>query len=308
MSDIVHNLKAYIVAIITIMIWASVYSVLSAVLRYIPAGELAFLRLAIAIVFLLPYVIFTRTPVPSKKYWGYLFIIGAFGFAGYFILLNLGQSQVGVGTSSFIIATTPIIAACLAVFFLEEKLTLLGCIGYTISLIGISLIVIGQGQKLYFQFSTAIWILLSAAFVHAIHFVIKKVCLYKLAPIQVVFYSMLIAAILLAPFSQGALKTLQTLHFNILCLVIFLGIFPSALAHLMWAYVLRNFPVSIATIFLNTISPMAVFTSYLWLGQKPSVYVLIGGALVILAVILVQAKQSQANPLIYQSSIQKTLG
>src|SRR5262249_36753662 len=88
----------YFLALISIIIWASVYSVTRVALQYISAGELAFLRLAIASIVLFPYAIIKGESIPKKKYWKDLFLIGAIGFASYTFLLNLGQTSVGAGT------------------------------------------------------------------------------------------------------------------------------------------------------------------------------------------------------------------
>jgi drug/metabolite transporter (DMT)-like permease len=67
--------------------------------------------------------------------------------------------------------------------------------------------------------------------------------------------------------------------------VIGLGIFPSALAYLAWAYVLTHVDLSRATMTLYLIPPTAMAIASFALGERPTLMI-VAGALVVLVSVL----------------------
>jgi drug/metabolite transporter (DMT)-like permease len=71
--------------------------------------------------------------------------------------------------------------------------------------------------------------------------------------------------------------------------VLYLGIFPSALAYLTWGIVLRDLPTVQASAFLYLAPPLAVMMGFVFFDQVPSLLACCGGALTITAVVVVNA-------------------
>ncbi|MNL52143.1 EamA-like transporter family protein [compost metagenome] len=67
--------------------------------------------------------------------------------------------------------------------------------------------------------------------------------------------------------------------------MIALGIFPSALAYLAWAYVLAHVDLSRATMTLYLTPPTAMVIASYALGERPTLMIVVGG-LVVLASVL----------------------
>lgn len=279
-------------ASLAVLLWASVYSGLRVALEGFPPGQLAFLRLLVGSIVLSAYAglagVRVRMPVPSN--WPRLALIGLVGFAAYYLLLNVGQQKVDAGTASFIINTTPALSAMLAVIFLKEKLRSLAVIGIAVSLAGVGLIAMNDGNGLRGDISPGALVLLCAAFVHAVHFILQKSALKTLSPFEVTVGSMWAGTLCLLPFATGLGATVADAAPGVIATAIYVGIFPSALSHLLWAFVLKHTPASTATSFLVLISPMAVLIGAVWLGETPSGLAWLGGALAISGVVMVQVK------------------
>ncbi len=83
-----------------------------------------------------------------------------------------------------------------------------------------------------------------------------------------------------APISQPPLWVVLDL--------IYLGIFPSALAYLTWSYAIQRLPVYRVSIFMYLVPPVAVVIAWLVIGEIPDPIMLVGGAMAIAGIGVVQ--------------------
>jgi drug/metabolite transporter (DMT)-like permease len=83
--------------------------------------------------------------------------------------------------------------------------------------------------------------------------------------------------------------------------VIYLGIFPAALAYASWAYFLSKMPASQASSFLYINPILSIVIAFFWIGEIPSVLSLAGGIIVLAGLALVSRggvkQKSDAAPI-----------
>ncbi|MGK7949536.1 MAG: EamA family transporter [Xenococcaceae cyanobacterium] len=72
--------------------------------------------------------------------------------------------------------------------------------------------------------------------------------------------------------------------------LLFLLVFPGAIAYLAWSYVLSQIPASVAGSYLSIIPLVALAISWLWLGEVPTITALGGGAVIFAGVLLVNQR------------------
>lgn len=68
--------------------------------------------------------------------------------------------------------------------------------------------------------------------------------------------------------------------------VVYMGVFPAAIAYLAWGYVLKKLSPNQATISLYALPLISTALGYVILGEQPSLISLVGGAIALLGALI----------------------
>jgi len=275
--------------VVTIFAWASAFPAIRAGLAAFGPLELGAVRFAVAAI---PAAIFLAVTLPRlperNELWR--FAVGGLGFVAlYTALLNYGELTVSAGAASFIINVSPILTALFATAFLGERFSRMAWAGTFISFAGIGVIALGEGDHLRFDMGALL--ILGAAFVTSANAIAQKPLFKRHNPLSVAAWNMVIGALALAPFLPAGLERAAVADAHGLFAAVYLGIVPSLIAYATWAIALSRLPASRASNFLYCVPPVATLMGFLWLGETPGLLGILGGALALLGVAIVNLRR-----------------
>jgi len=281
-----------------LLLWASAFAGIRAGMRLTPAGlpgpdgygpgELALLRFGTASLVLALYALAKRMRLPRLRELPLVALTGFLGISVYHVALNFGEMTVQAGAASLLISAAPVFTALLSVAVLKERLTGLGWVGILLAFLGVSLIALSGGRGLHF--TPGALLILLAATVAAVYSILSKRLLGSLGSLEFTCYSIWLGTLPLLVFLPGLLRRLPMAAPAATGAVIYLGIFPAAIAYVLWNYALARMPASLLASFLYLSPVLASLVAWVWLGELPALLTLVGGAIAILGVILVQTK------------------
>jgi drug/metabolite transporter (DMT)-like permease len=274
---------------VTIVAWASAFPAIRAGLAAFGPLELGALRFAIAAVPAAIFLLLARPPLPAlNELWR--FATGGVVFVAlYTALLNFGELTVSAGAASFIINVSPIMTAGFAMVVLGERFSPLAWVGTFLSFAGIGIIALGEGEGL--TFDRGALLILGAAVCTATNTIVQKPLFARHKPLTVSAWNMVIGAVCLSPALPNALSQASQADADGLAAVIYLGIVPGLVAYGSWAVALSRLPASRASNFLYCVPPVATLIGFLWLGEIPTSLGILGGALALGGVAIVNIRR-----------------
>lgn len=273
---------------LAIVFWASAFAGIKAGLVSYTPGQLALLRFLVGSATLGIYAAVTRMRMPDRADWPRLIVTGLAGFTLYHVALNYGEVRVSAGAASLIVASVPIFTAVLAALFLGERLRVLGWVGVGVSFTGVALITLGQGKGI--ALDPYALLIVAAAVGSSVYFILQKPLFGRYSPLEITTYTMWAGTVPMLVFLPGLVRALPHAAPSATAAVVYLGVFPAAIAYLAWSWVLARMPASITASFLNVSPVLAILIAWAWIHEAPSLLSIAGGVVAIAGVVLVNTK------------------
>lgn len=273
---------------LTIFVWASAFAGIRAGLEAYGPGQVALLRLLVASAALAVYAAWVRMRMPEARDLPVIALGGFLAFAVYHLALNYGELTVSSGPAAILVNTAPIFTALLATAFLGERLRIRGWTGMLVSFFGAALIGLGEGGGL--RLAPGTFLILISAISVSVYIVVQKPYLRKYGPLAFTTYAVWAGTLFTLVFLPGLPEAVLGAPLETTFAVVYLGLFPTALAYVTYAYALSRLPASRGASFLYLIAPVAFVVAWVWLGEVPTLLSVVGGAIVLAGVVIVNSE------------------
>jgi drug/metabolite transporter (DMT)-like permease len=273
---------------VTLVLWASAFVAIRHLASDFSAGALSLGRLLVGAVALGVVAVSRGLPRPTGRDWVGLVVIGVLWFGVYNVALNQGEHHVDAGTSVMLIQISPVLIALLATMFLGERFTLWLGIGLALAFGGVALISLAQpnGQNEL----VGVLLCLLAALVYSISLVVQKPLVSRLSALHVTWIACTIGAVVCLPFAGRLADDTQHASASDVWWVVYLGLFPTAIAFTTYAYALRHMTASSLGVTTYLVPPITIVMAWAFLGEVPPPMAFVGGALALVGVAVARRK------------------
>ncbi|MEU1531031.1 DMT family transporter [Streptomyces fagopyri] len=282
-------------ATVTVVLWASAFvSIRSAGAAYSP-GALALGRLLAGSVTLGTICLLRREGLPPREAWRGIALSGLLWFGFYMVVLNWGEQQVDAGTAALVVNTGPILIALLGSRLLGDAMPPRLVAGMAVSFAGavaVGLSMSGKGGSSVL----GVVLCLLAAVGYAAGVVAQKPALGRASALQVTTFGCLVGAVACLPFAGRLVHEVANAPASATLNVVYLGVFPTALAFTTWAYALARTTATRMGATTYAVPALVVAMSWLFLGEIPGVLTLAGGALCLAGVAVSRSRPGLSGP------------
>ncbi|GAB2749370.1 DMT family transporter [Streptomyces bullii] len=265
-------------ATVTVVLWASAFvSIRSAGAAYSP-GALALGRLLAGVLTLGVICLVRREGWPPRSAWPGIAVSGVLWFGFYMVVLNWGEQQVDAGTAALVVNIGPILIALLGARLLGDPMPPRLLAGMAVSFAGavtVGLSMSGEGGASVL----GVVLCLLAAVGYAGGVVAQKPALGRASALQVTTFGCLAGAVVCLPFAGQLVREAADAPASATLNMVYLGVFPTALAFTTWAYALARTTASRMGATTYAVPALVVVMSWLALGEIPGPLTLLGGAL-----------------------------
>ncbi len=280
--------------LVMLLLWASAFAAIRGALEAFPPGELALLRFLVASLTLAVINAVRGVSLPQRRDLPLIVLLGFLGITVYHVSLNFGEVIVTAGAASLLISSAPVFTALLAAVGLGERIGTRGWVGIAISFAGVALITLGEGEA--FRLEPRALIILLAAVSASVYSVLQKRSIVRYPPLAFTSYVIWAGTIPMLIFLPGLLPAVRAAPWQALAAVVYLGVFPGAIAYVLWVHGLNKLSASRLSSFLYLNPVFAIGIAWLWLGEIPSWLTLVGGTVAVCGVVLANARRRDPRP------------
>ncbi|WP_244509538.1 DMT family transporter [Nocardioides lianchengensis] len=274
---------------VTLVFWASAFVAIRHLGQDFSAGALSLGRLLVGSLCLAAVALPRGLPRPTGRQWVTIVTIGVLWFGIYNVALNEGERRVDAGTAAMLIQVSPVLIALLATLFLGERFTVWVGLGLALAFGGVALIGLSTSDGSDRDLLGVVLCLVSAV-VYSVSVVLQKPLVARLPAVQITWLACTVGAIVCLPFTGQLLDQAADAPTSSILWVVYLGVFPTAIAFTTYAYALRHMSASSLGITTYLVPPLTIVLGLLLLDEAPPTMAYAGGVLALVGVAVARRK------------------
>jgi drug/metabolite transporter (DMT)-like permease len=276
------NALPLLAAGVTMLLWASAFIAIRAVGEHYSPGAMALGRLAVGGLALTAVAAVRPVRLPRGRALGLVVAYGALWFGLYTLSLNAAERHLDAGTAALIVGLGPILIAVLAGVWLREGFPRGLVTGVVIAFAGV--LAIGIGTSTGQRTTLGVLLALAAAGLYAVGVLLQKQALAGTQPLPATWLGCLAGVATCLPFAPALVREVGTAPATATLGIVYMGLFPTALAFLTWTYALSHTSAGKLAASSYVVPALTVLLSWLLLDEVPVPLAFVGGALCLVGV------------------------
>jgi drug/metabolite transporter (DMT)-like permease len=211
------------------------------------------------------------------------------GIALYMFVFNSAQKRITAATGAFLIGSAPVFTSIFSAMFLKERINIMTLLGIGISFCGIAIICFSEKNGV--SFDIGVIIMLIAAMLISLYNILVKKITKKYTSLEVTTYAFISGTFFLLVFTPSLLNEMKHIPFTIHLTVIYLGLFPAAIAYVLWGFSLSKGNTTQVASFMYVTPLLTIVMGWFWIREIPSGFSILGGLIIIAGVVITNFKQ-----------------
>jgi len=274
----------------TLVLWSSAFVGIRHLGGSVPPGALSLGRLLVMGLALGALLAARRGfRWPTRREWPLIALGGATWFGVYNLTLNEAERRIDAGTAALVVQVGPIVVALLAAAFLGERLTRWSLLGMTVGFAGVVLIGRassggGHGDVL------GVLLVVVAALTFAIGVLTQKVLLPTMSALLLTFWYCVAGVVVCLPWSGQLVSVASDASAGDLWWLVYLGLFPSAVGFVTWAYALSSSDAGKFAQSTFLVPFITALMAWLLLDEVPPALAFVGGLMCIGGVLITRRR------------------
>lgn len=256
------------------LIWGSTFAIIKETIETVPVPVLLAIRFSFAALVLLWVKPERKTLIPG-------FILGVLSFAGY-ATQSVGMLTTTASKAAFITGLSVILTPIVGAIWLRQRVPLRAWFAAILALVGLGLMTLNPQEGLVVG---DFWVL-GTALAYALYIVYLGEIAIHHKPIVLTSLQIIVVALMSWGWAVPELHVLKNLSASALAAMLYLALFATALVLWLQAVAQRVVPAYAAALIFALEPVFAAIFAYFLLGETLSSQGWLGGALVVLAMII----------------------
>lgn len=273
-----------------VLVWGASFVATKIALAEAKPVTIVFTRLILGIMLLAVVVLFKdrKFTIPARVLKSIILLALIASF--HLWIQVTGLQFTSAANTGWIVGFTPVFMAVIGVLFFQESMNLIRIGGILISLAGLFLLISkGDITNIGLISNQGDFLVLASSVTWSIYSALNKKISVHYSPLLTIFYLFTFMAVILAPFAlrRESIESVINMSQNAWLAIIFLGLFCSGIAYVLWAQSLREMEAASVGVFLYIEPFVTVFTAWMILQEHITILTIVSGLIITLGVVFV---------------------
>jgi drug/metabolite transporter (DMT)-like permease len=283
----------YLKPLAAVTFWGVSFIATKKVLGELHPLELIWIRLLFAVIFLSITAAVTRQDfrLNYKDHSGILLL--AIIAALHLSIQVTGLQYTSASNTGWIIGITPVFMAILGLLFFKETLSLVKTSGIIVAFFGLLLLISkGDFSNIDLISNKGDLLVLGSSFTWSVYSIVNKKVSHSYPALMTILYLFLFVVIIISPFAINSPMFVRITSLSLVSWlwIMFLGVFCSGIAYVLWAQALKEMDSVKAGAFLYFEPFVTVYAAWLILDESIYFITILSGIIITGGVILVNLK------------------